>query len=222
MRSRALTAVIAVAALVTGVVLGQQDAGGSRASAQEPPAVFYGLVAASPGSETAPTRIRAYIGDTVCGTADIAGASSGLGIAFYTLEVASQAQKPGCGSEGATVQFRLFTGELVEGDPEGGASAAEATWSSGAHRLDLGSLEGGAGSFEGALPDGPGAAQLRWAGDSGVPVADALATLGRQVEAVFHWDVATQGWDYYFAGAPLSASTYVVVDAGDIVFVRVQ
>jgi len=218
MRPRALTAVIASVALLTGVLLGQQDAGGSRVSAQEPPAIYYGFVSgALGGGDTSPTRVRAYIGETVCGTASIA-ATPEVEIGFYTIEVASAAEKPGCGSAGLAVQLRLFSGELDAGLP-----ATQALWSGGLHRLDLSTLGSSqAGSFVGGLPDGPGAAQLRWAGASGVPIADAIATIPREVEAVFHWNVGEQAWHYYFAGAPASTATYQLVDADDIVFVRMK
>ncbi len=218
MRSRALTVVIASIALLTGFAFGQQDAGGSSVSAQEPPAIFYGFISSPHDSrEAAPTRVRATIGETVCGTADIA-ATPELGIGFYTIEVASAKEKPGCGTDGVAVQFRLFSGELDAGVP-----LAQALWSRGLHRLDLSALASeGAGSFLGELPHGPGGTQLRWAGASGVSIEDAIATIPREVEAVFHWRVDSQSWDYYFGGAPLSTATYHVVDADDIVFVRVK
>jgi hypothetical protein len=223
MHSRALTVVIASVALLTGVLLGQHDAGGSRVSAQEPPAIYFGFVftarqATGVGAEDiAPTRVRALIGENVCGTAQITPTPE-PGLGFYTIEVASAADKAGCGSDGTEVKFHAFSGELDTDLP-----VAHALWSPGLHRLDLdaaGTVDEGA--FVGDLPRGAGGAQLRWAGGSGVPIEDAVATVDREVEAVFHWDAQQQGWEFYFTGAPASTATYTVVDADDIVFVKVK
>ncbi len=216
MRSRALTLVIAGLALFLGVLLGQQDAGGSSASAQESPSVFYGFTSRYPDGML-PSKVRAQVGDTVCGTAPVLEFSEVSG--FYTLTVASAAEKAGCGEDGVSVQFFLLVGDIDPGEP-----VAQALWERGVHRLDLlfDSAAQEQGAFVGELPAGPGGAQMRWVGPSDVAIEDAVATIPREVVAIYRWNVATQQWDAYVVGAPAAAQTYTRVDADDIVFVRVK
>ena len=214
MPTRGLLVVVAVVALLLGAALGPRAAG-SRAEAQEPAAVVFGFIAVGAG-QPAPTRVRALIGETVCGT------SGQLALAgdvyLYTLVVASALEKPGCGVDGAAVRLQLLAGEIDAGVP-----AAQALWRRGITRVDLASVAAtSVGVFVGELPAGSGLAQLRWTGPSGTAVTHAVGTIRRDVVAVYHWNTQRQQFDAYVVGAPIEASAYTVVDADDIVFVRVK
>src|SRR5205823_8079947 len=128
-------------------------------------------------------------------------------------------QKAGCGVEGAAVQLRLISGDL-----DAGSVAGQVLWRSGAvQQYDLSSVASiTAGTFVGALPAGPGAAQLRWTGGSGVPIQTAIASIPRGVDTVYFWDVSAQKYRSYVVGGPAMDQTYTVVDADDIVLVRVR
>jgi hypothetical protein len=156
------------------------------------------------------------VGETVCGTSALQSLDPAL--YFYSLSVASALEKPGCGVDGAAVRLQLLAGEI-----DAGAPAAQALWRRGITRVDLASVAAtSVGAFVGELPAGPGLAQLRWAGPSGTAVGRAVATIRRDVAAVYHWNTQRQEFDAYVVGAPIEASAYTVVDADDIVFVRVK
>ena len=209
----------ALAGLLVALVLAlpAHFVAGSRASAQEPAMIVFGFVEREL-NRPFPTRVRAFVGDTVCGTADVA--PSGEGLAFYFVIVASEAQKPGCGTEGATVTFRLLYASLDAGTP----FAQSVPWRRGvAQRLDLSPQTGAAlGSFVGTLPSTSGFGIVRWTGRSGTPVEHAVATIPRAVAAVFYWDVVRQRFDVYIPGGPALTSTYTVVDTDDVVIVRLH
>jgi hypothetical protein len=205
---------VAALALLIGVGIGQQAAG-SRAAAQEPAAVIFGFVSVAAG-QPAPTRVRALVGETVCGTSGPLAQVEGA-LLLYTLVVARAGEKAGCGFDGATVRLQLLAGEIDAGVP-----AAQVLWRQGIARVDLSSVAVTGGVFVGELPAGPGLAQLRWTGQSGTSVVAALATLRREAVAVYHWNTQRQQFDSYVVGAPREASSYAVVDADDIVFVRVK
>lgn len=127
MRARGLMVVVAVLALLLGVVVGQRAAG-SRAEAQEPAAVVFGFVAVSAGQPT-PTRVRALIGESVCGTS---GQLALAGDAYlYTMVVASALEKPGCGVDGAAVRLQLLSGEIDAGGAGGAGVVAAGHYAGG-------------------------------------------------------------------------------------------
>lgn len=189
---------------------------GSRASAQAPTALFFGFIALD--EQPAPDRVRALVGDTVCGTAEIMPSGEGRG--FYFVQVVSAGEKPGCGVEGSPVSFVLLSGALDEGTP----AAQTQAWHAGtSQQLDLSTTTGVSfGAFTGELPSGGGLGLVRWTGASATPVEQAVRTVPREVLAVYYWDVAAQRFLTYIPDAPLVASTYTEVDSGDIVFVRVR
>jgi len=212
--TRGLLVVVAAVALLLGAAIGQR-ATGSRANAQEPVAIIFGFVAVGPG-QTVPTRVRALIGETVCGTSVQLTQAGELYV--YTLLVASALEKAGCGVDGAAVRLQLLAGEIDTGVPAG-----QALWHRGITRVDLTAVAASsAGAFFGELPAGPGLAQLRWAGPSGTAMARAVATIRREVVAVYRWNTQRQQFDAYVVGAPAEASAYTMIDAEDIVFVRVK
>jgi hypothetical protein len=135
------------------------------------------------------------------------------------LVVVPADQKLGCGTDGAPVQV-----QLIRGDIGPGVLAAQVPWRAGSlMRFDLSmATTTSVGGFVGALPDGPGTAAVRWSGASGVPVERAVATIARTVESVHFWDVRRQAFRTWAPGAPVLADTYTLVDADDIVFVRVK
>ena len=90
-------------------------------------------------------------------------------------------------------------------------------------RLDLAttpSILGGA--FVGTLPAGAGVGFMRWSGPTGTPIDAAIATIGRDVDAIYFWDVSRQAYRQYVVGGAAGAQTYTVVDPDDIVMVRVK
>ncbi|RLT26918.1 MAG: hypothetical protein DWI48_04990 [Chloroflexi bacterium] len=194
------------AALLAGSLF---SGAGSRASAQEPAFVLYGRV--SPIDGVLPARVRATVGDVVCGSADVNRQPDGTG--FYALSVVSAGTKTGCGTQFALIRVRAILGEIDSGDV-----AALAVWRAGeVQQVDLsGTLSG---SFVGALPAGPGRALLLWTGESGVPVERALATLPRAVEAAYLWDGTVSPSRSYIVGAPTEVQRFTIVDSGDAVIV---
>jgi hypothetical protein len=211
--ARLAVALALVVALVMPIVGGE-----GRAYAQEATAPFvaYGAIAAGDDGGL-PAKVRATVGDVVCGTADVIRSEVGRG--FYVVVVASSGQKPGCGVPGSIVQLKLLDGEV---DP--GALGAQAPFlPGGALRVDFAAVPRMlSGAFVGKLPDGPGAALLQWTGSSGVPIEQATATIGRDVVSVHYWDVQRQVFRSFVAGALPEQQTYTLVDAGDTVLVHVR
>ena len=197
---RGLASAVFGAALLAGSLF---SGAGSRASAQEPAFVLYGRV--SPIDGVLPARVRATVGDVVCGSADVNRQPDGTG--FYALSVVSAGTKTGCGTQFALIRVRAILGEIDSGDV-----AALAVWRAGeVQPVDL--------SFVGALPAGPGRALLLWTGESGVPVERALATLPRAVEAAYLWDGTVSPSRSYIVGAPTEVQRFTIVDSGDAVIV---
>ena len=145
---------------------------GSRAYAQEPALVLYGFV--QTGDGIPPTKVRATIGDVTCGTADVNLTSASTGA--YALVVVPADQKAGCGTDAALVSVLLLRGEIGPG-----VLVAQVPWRAGGLvRYDLSAtMTAPLGGFVGMMPDGPGAALLRWNGASGVPVERAVTTITR-------------------------------------------
>jgi hypothetical protein len=200
--------------LVIAALLGFQKAG-SRAYAQEPAFVLFGSVASDGG--LLPSRVRAVIGGVSCGSAEVVDTGNGTG--FYALLVASADTKAACGVDGELVEMMLENGAI---DP--GSLGAATLFRSGAiEHLDLsaGSTEV-IGSFIGELPVGAGEAFMRWSGPSGTPIATALRTVHREVVSASFWDVSRQEFRGYTPGAPDAAQTYTLVDADDVVLLRVK
>lgn len=216
--ARGLLFVAALAALLGGALFGPlfgMHRAGSRAYAQEPAFVLYGFVTS--GDAPLPSKVRATIGEVTCGTAEVTAAGNATGV--YALVVVPVDQKAGCGANGVTVRVHLIRSEI---DP--GVVAGQVLWRAGSlQRYDLSMVESTSiGAFLGVLPEGPGTAALRWSGNSGVSIERAVATVAREVEAVYFWDVRRQAYRSWVAGAPEGAATYTLVDADDIVFVRVK
>ena len=212
------SAFVAALAIAAGLVLWATFGGAvTRAHAQvTAPSVFFGFI--SPDESGAlPLKVRATISDVTCGTSQVIPVEGGQG--FYFLGVASDAQKPGCGVDGAQVAFLLLAGEVDEGT----RAAQTQAWRVGTQQVDLSPVRDATfGAFIGDLPAGPGIGFMRWTGASATPVAFAIATIGRDVESVSYWDVAMQSYRVYIPGAPDVVSTYLEVDHGDIVAVRVR
>ena len=189
----------------------------SRAHAQEAAvAVFFGFIAPDEGGSV-PLSVRATISDVTCGTAKVTSAGDNLG--FYILTVVSASEKAGCGANGTPVAFLLLAGQVDPGSP----AAQTQAWAIGAQRLDLSPVpDASFGAFVGELPAGPGIGMLRWSGASATPIAQAIATIPREVESVAHFDVSTQSFRNYLPGAPPLVSTYLLVDRDDIVAVRIR
>ncbi len=203
---RGFASAVIGAALLAGSLF---SGAGSRASAQEPAFVLFGTV--SPIDGVLPARVRATVGEVVCGSADVSRAAGGTG--FYALSVVSADSKAGCGT-----QFGLVRVRVIEGAIDSGSVAALAVWRAGeVQQLDLtGTLSG---SFIGALPAGVGRALLLWTGESGVPVERALATLPCTVEAAYLWDGTGSPSRSYIVGAPAELQRFAIVDSGDAVIV---
>lgn len=200
-----------------GSLFGASTAGTPHATAEGVPAVFFGFVPLDQFSAK-PTRVRALIGDTVCGTASLQ--PSGEGLAFYVLSVVPAADKAGCGTDGVPVRFLLLAGEVDPGTP----AAQTQAWKQAGQRVDLSPAASNAsfGSFVGQLPAGRGFAMVRWTGRSGTPVEQAVLTLGRRISALYHWNVERQRFDAYIPGALAVVQGYSAVDTDDIVFVGVE
>ena len=203
-----MTAGLALAATFGGAV--------SRAHAQETaPSTFFGFISPDE-SGILPVKVRATISDVTCGTTDVIRVEGGLG--FYFMGVHSETSKAGCGVAGAQVTFLLLAGEVDEGT----RAAQTQAWRVGAQQVDLSPVRDATfGAFIGELPAGPGVGFLRWTGASATPIANAVATIGRDVASVSYWDVPTQSYRVYVPGAPDVVSTYREVDRDDIVAVRV-
>lgn len=205
---------LALAAII--LVLTALPGTGSHASAQEPVSVFFGFVDGPAG--TPPERVRALVGETVCGTANVLplGASP---VGFYLVSVASGGEKAGCGQPGSTVRFLLLSGQVDPGTP----AEQTGTWRAGENqRLDLVASTATLGRFLGELPSGRGLGLVRWVGAAGTPVRDALATLGRPVRQAYLWDVDLQRYRVFIPNAPAAAQTFTIVDTDDLVFVAVD
>ena len=204
-----MTAVLVLAATLQGAV--------TRVHAQgAAPSTFFGFIDPDE-SGTLPLKVRATISGVTCGTTDVIPVEGGLG--FYFMEVAAETTKASCGVTGAQVAFLLLAGDVDEGT----AAAQTQAWKVGHQQVDLSPVRDATfGTFIGELPAGPGIGSMRWTGASATPVAFAVATIGRDVESISYWDVATQGFRIYIPGAPTNVSTYLEVDRDDIVFVRVR
>ena len=188
-----------------------------RAHAQVTTAsIFFGFI--SPDDDgILPRKVRAVIADVTCATDDVTPLENGFG--FYLVTVVSATTKSGCGVDGATVTFLLLAGEVDPGWP----AAQTAAWRVGTQRLELAPAPDATfGAFVGDLPVGPGIGVMRWTGISPTPVEEAVATIPGNVESISYFDVHTQRFRVYIPGAPPSISTYVLVDRGDIVFVRLR
>ena len=214
MRSAFVAALAVAAGLVLATTFGAVV---PRAHAQVTTAsIFFGFISPDE-SGTLPVKVRATISDITCGTADVTRLEGGLG--FYLLTVASQQTKVGCGVQGSSVTFLFLAGEVDTGSP----AAQRQAWRVGTQRLDLSAVPDAVfGTFIGDLPAGPGIGFLRWTGASATPIADAIATIGRDVTSVSYWDVATQSFRVHIPGAPAVVSTYLEVDRDDIVAVRIR
>ena len=211
-------ALVAALAVAAGLALAATFGGAvSRAHAQEPaPSTFFGFISPDE-SGILPVKVRATISDVTCGTTDVIRVEGGLG--FYFMGVHSETSKAGCGVDGAQVTFLLLAGEVDEGT----RAAQTQAWRVGAQQVDLSPVRDATfGAFIGELPAGPGVGFLRWTGASATPIANAVATIGRDVASVSYWDVPTQSYRVYIPGAPDVVSTYREVDRDDIVAVRVR
>jgi hypothetical protein len=212
-------AAAALAVLVLLISSAQSEAhaqAAPEAVVNQSPYVMYGFVSAG-ADGVLPSRVRAMIGDVVCGSADISRVDEGSG--FYVVTVAAQGLKDGCGGPESLVELLLLSGAVDPGSP-----AAYALYRpGGAERYDLSTAApSAAGFFIGELPAGAGQAVLQWTGASAVPIERALASLGRTVDSVYFWDMNRQVLRSFLPGAPRDEQTYTLIDAEDIVIVQVR
>ena len=120
-----MATLIAVAALLVFLP-------GAQTSAQPlPPNRFFGRATAS-GQPAGGATINALVGGTTCGSATADGSGN------YRLDVLSSGERPGCGTDGATVSFTVAgqrasqtgtwkQGEFTPLDLTGAAATATAT-----------------------------------------------------------------------------------------------
>ncbi len=206
------------AVLVAGALL---PATAGRARADGGASTIFGFVYADQ-SGALPSKVRA-LGPAapghepaVCGTADVT--KTGAGSGFYMLSVASSETHAGCPAPGDDVRFLLMYGAV---DP-GLAATQVATWSTTPQQVNLTAATDvvAVGGFTGALPPGSGYGLLTWDGADATPIADAVATIPRQVQLVFR--VSGGMVRQYVAGAPDFVSSLRELNHGDIVVVLVK
>ncbi len=199
-------------AVMLGIVAGLFGST-ARVSAFESAFVMYGSVTAENG--VLPSRVVATIGETTCGSAAVSKLDDGKG--FYALTVVSADAKVGCGVFGALVRMSVLRGDIGPGSP-----VLYAVFQPGVVSRQNFSAVALTGAFVGALPDEAGEVLLWWTGNSATPIAEALATLGREVESVGFWDGSRQVYRQYVPGAPAAVQTYTQVDMDDVVVVRLR
>lgn len=179
----------------------------------EPAFVMYGSVTAENG--VLPSRVVATIGETTCGSTAVSKMDDGKG--FYALAVVSADAKVGCGVLGSLVRVSVLRGDIGPGSP-----VLYAVFQPGVVSRQNFSAVPLAGAFVGALPDEAGEALLWWTGNSATPIAEALATIGREVASVGFWDGSRQLYRQYVPGAPAAVQTYTQVDMDDVVILRLR
>jgi hypothetical protein len=128
--------------LVTILLLMTSTLGTSVAKAQpSPPATFAGTVKVDGQRVPDGTPVLALVNGNLCGESsrepgqkgtwtvdkDVADLGMHAGDSIYIMDVASDSQTPGCGTEGATVTF------LVNGQP----THEKGLWEAGFNSLDL-------------------------------------------------------------------------------------
>ncbi|MEO6045467.1 MAG: hypothetical protein ABIQ47_16325 [Tepidiformaceae bacterium] len=105
-------------------------AGATIALAQfEPPSTVFGSVTDAAGPVAADLPIQAYVGETLCGTkgkTEFTGDGAAR-VTVYAINVASAADKAGCGKDGADVRIKI-------GDR---FAAQTSRWRAGAVQLDV-------------------------------------------------------------------------------------
>ncbi len=100
-----------LAVLALGLTIaGAGSAPRSVASQAAPPTRFYGTLTIDGQPAAAGTAVRAFIGTTDCTSPTSLSVPAGN----YTVDVAGGGQIPGCGSDGATVTFRVGTRQASE------------------------------------------------------------------------------------------------------------
>ena len=199
-------------AVMLGIVAGLFGST-ARVSAFEPAFVMYGSVTAENG--VLPSRVVATIGETTCGSTAVSKMDDGKG--FYALAVVSADAKVGCGVLGSLVRVSVLRGDIGPGSP-----VLYAVFQPGVVSRQNFSAVPLAGAFVGALPDEAGEALLWWTGNSATPIAEALATIGRDVASVGFWDGSRQLYRQYVPGAPAAVQTYTQVDMDDVVILRLR
>lgn len=205
--------------ILLGVVLGTL-AGGSSASADGPPVLFIGFIAAD-SEGLLPIRVRALgSGGAGCGTAEVE--ESGDGVGFYALRVTTSTDKIGCPSLGQPVTFSLLYGAVDDGLVA--FTSGDVQVREGGHVVHLfpSVTAVTVQAWEGAIPPSGGVALLTWAGPENTPVDQAAQTLGIEVVGVWHLPPGTQRFVSYIPGAPAFAQTYRTVHTGQIVVVRAR
>ena len=213
--SRAARQVGSAFALALVLLLGSITAGPS-VHADGPAAFFYGFVVADANGDLA-VRVRAVSpSGVVCGSADVQPAGAGVG--FYTMNVVTSATKAGCPEAGQLIVFTPVYGLIDEGTP---ATQAAVMQPGTVTQLNLvrSTQSAAVGGFTGTPPARGSYAAMHWAGPSHTPTEQAIATLGFPVNAVYHLNAATGGYDAFIPGAPDWASTYATVSANDDVIV---
>ena len=74
--------------------------------AQLPPTRFYGTVILNGEAPPIDSLIRAYIGEQFCGEGRVLALDDPIGVGFF-IDVFAESYRPGCGTDGATVTFRV-------------------------------------------------------------------------------------------------------------------
>ena len=90
-------------ALVAAIVL-QSSVG--VAQTPPPPTRFYGAVYLNGVAPPIDTVIQAYVGEVLCGESRVLDLGEPIGIGFF-IDVFGESSAAGCGTDGATVTFRL-------------------------------------------------------------------------------------------------------------------
>lgn len=151
MMQRGLFVVALFVALVSSALI---TGAGSRASAQEPAFVLHGRIRAV-GDTPLPTRLRALVGETVCGSSVVLEDVNGQG--SYALAVVSSDVKPECGSRGAQVRIVAVNGN-VEADTIGVVVTCEPGT---IRELELRVVHA---TIQGLLPESNDTVAVRWNG----------------------------------------------------------
>ena len=84
-------------------------AGVSAQGIPNPPTSFKGTVTSPDGAVASGLDVEAYVGDTLCndGASETYSDPSGSGATWYFVKVHHSSIESGCGTEGATVSFRI-------------------------------------------------------------------------------------------------------------------
>jgi len=115
-------------AAVFGTAIAGALAAASAFAQLAPPATVWGSVTDQAGPVAADVPIEAYVGDVLCGKGKTEFVGDGAAkVTAYAVNVSSKEDKPGCGSDGATIKLKV-------GDRTAGQVAK---WKAGPVQLDV-------------------------------------------------------------------------------------